>query len=117
MLTEILIYIALFAFLFSGAFTCAFQATDAISYLRIQQENFDYLRTFSMELDNLVTSTSDWGVLSKSVIDNLVPIGSTMKIDSFLSEILDTSTSFGKVLFLNIEINKKTYTFYYAKEK
>ena len=117
MLTEILIYIALFAFLFSGAFTCAFQATDAISYLRIQQENFDYLRTFSMELDNLVAVTSDWGVLSKNTIENLIPIGSDMKIDSFFSEILDTSTSSSKVLLLTVGVTTKTSTFYYAKEK
>jgi hypothetical protein len=117
MLTEILIYIALFATLFSGAFAAAFQTVDAVRYLQVQKDTIDGLYFLQSKLDSLVESSSNWGTLSLDDINQLIPPDGELSIESFSSEIFDTATSSGRVLCLTLGINKKIYTFYYVQEK
>lgn len=116
MFAEIIIYIALFAALFGGAFTAAFQTVDAVRYLQVQKDAADDLYFLQAELDYLVRSTSDWKILSEEKVIQAAS-GSGLSIEAFSSQVFETATSPAKVLFLTLDINKKTYTFSYVQEK
>ena len=98
MLTEIIIYIALFASLFSGAFVAAFQTVDAVQYLETQKKNIEAEYYTSARLDSLVRQSADWSSLPRA-------------------QIIETATSSSRVLILTSEINQKNYDFYYVQEK
>lgn len=124
MLIEIIIYITLFTALFSGAFSAAFQTVDTVKYLQIQKNMFDELYFFRAKLDRLVKACPDWENISQDMVTQLISAtssssnaSSTLLVDSFSSETLETATSSSRVLILTIGINKKTYTFSYVKEK
>jgi hypothetical protein len=116
MLTEIIIYIALFALLFSSVFVTAFQTVDIVRDLQIKKNAIDNLYFFSARLDSLVQSSSDWDNLSLDAIVQSIP-NSGLSIESFSSQIFETATSSGRVLRLTLGINKKVYTFFYVREK
>lgn len=116
MLVEIIIYITLFAALFSGAFTATFQTVDSLRYLQVQKNKIDDLYLLQSKLNSLVQSSSDWRIISESSVRQLV-LGSDLSIESFSLQILETVTSSSRVLFLTIGFNKKIYTFSYVQEK
>lgn len=116
MLTEIIIYIALFATLFSGAFVAAFQTVDTVGYLQVQKQEIDSLYFLQANLDNLVRSNPDWETLSESMVIKALS-SESLPIESFSSQILETATSTSRVLLLELGINNKMYTFSYVQEK
>jgi hypothetical protein len=116
MLTEIIIYIALFAILFSGAFSTAFQIVDVMRDLQVQKKMVDNLYFFSARLDRLVKFSSNWETISLDTITQSIP-DSGLSIESFSSQIFETTTSSSRVLVLTLGINKKNYKFSYVQEK
>jgi type II secretory pathway pseudopilin PulG len=118
MLTEIIIYIALFAVLFSGAFSAVFQTIDEVKYLQVQKETVGDLYFLQSRLDLLVGSNPDWGVLSEDFVEQTISdFDLDLPIESFSSQIFETATSSSRVLVLTFGINKKVYTFSYVQEK
>jgi predicted PurR-regulated permease PerM len=116
MLTEIIVYIALFAVLFSSAFGATFQIIEGIKYLQVQKETVDNLYFFQSRLNSFVQSSSDWENVSQNTVEQLIS-NSGLSIESFSSQIIETATSSSRVLLLTLGINKKTYTFSYVQEK
>jgi predicted PurR-regulated permease PerM len=116
MLTEVIVYIALFAILFSSVFVATIQTIDSIDYLQTKKNTVDNLYFFSSRLDSLVMSTPDWKTISLDTILQSIP-DSGLSVDSFSSQISETATSSSRVLLLGFSINKNTYTFSYVQEK
>jgi hypothetical protein len=118
MLTEIIIYIALFAILFSSVFVAAFQIIDAVEYLQVQKNTVDNLYFLRFQLDSLVQSNPNWDILSDDLIKQSISSSSPgLSIESVSSKIFETATSPSRVLFLTLGINKKSYVFSYVQEK
>lgn len=116
MLTEIIVYMGLFAVLFGGAFTATFQTIETIQHLQVQKDAVDDMYFLQARLDAFVKSSADWGNLSQDVFEKTIS-SPTLSIESFSSQVFETATSSSRVLFLTIGVNRKSYTFSYVQEK
>ena len=105
MLVEIIIYITLFAVLFSGAFAATFQGVDAIQHLNQNKEIIDAQSFIAGQLDTLINKNSDWRseLLAESY--------------TFSEQVTDTPTSTSKVLYITLNLNDTDYVFTYVQEK
>ena len=116
MLIEIIIYMALFATIFSGAFSATFQAVDSARYLQMQKNNLDNLYFISSKLDYYLKSKIDWSNVTEiNVLESV--LGTEASVYYISSQIIETATSTSRVLILNLEINSKPYIFSYEQAK
>ena len=95
MLLEIIIYITLFAALFSGAFAATFQSIDALHHLEEKKEVLNSKYFLMVRLNSWLEGSHDWQVLA---FDKL-------NFEKKIEDIEHSYTLFMKNGNLNVECN------------
>lgn len=140
MLIEIIVYLGLFALIFTGAFGAAFETVDTLHILEQKQEILEAKSFLQNKLDFWLEESTDWvvgndGVLSfnkKSELSDkhflflknnrlyidAEPLSSTeLFIKNFSVILSDSATSSAVVLSVKIDISTDSYVFSYYEEK
>ena len=66
MLADMIMYIALFAALFSGSFSAIFQNLDAVHYLAQKEEVIDARSFLAARLDFWLQNSHSWLILAEN---------------------------------------------------